>query len=345
MGHTLPTPEQLAINRVNHTLARDPGKYLREPPAVIPVQGEHPHGTCHICHMGWRPYAPLVVGLLTNIGHRECKADFSVSNFNDYDHAMCILIEGIAKYFIYLSDQGGPPPLESSGAFLAACSVNVDLEWLAHFLHDFGFLYWDTRQAVRGNESERIDLSWRECISFMHTIESNKTQYAPMAILRVFWSKALHPNLARIYHYNRTISLLGLEGSNCGWDMPIEKENLMISSNVVRPTFERICSYVAELNLLGPVIRGIQRILFKHRQKAPGKMKKIEADVNLIFELLKAKLGATWVAACIPREQKDSILVNPPKSPKPWKSVMKSIEDGSFSEWVRGHLRTKITWM
>ena len=335
----------LAINRVNHTLARHPGKYLRQRPVVIPVQGEHPHGTCHILHMGWRPFSPLVVGLLKDIGHAECKADFTVSSFNDYDHSMCILIEGIAKYFMHLSDHGGPPPLGDSGAFLAACSINVDLEWLAHFLHDFGFLYWDTRQAVRGNDSARIDLSWWECVSFMHTIESNKTQYAPMAILRVFWSEALHPNLARIYHYNRTISLLGLKGSNCGWDMPIEKENLAISSNVVRPTFERVCAYVAELNLLGPVIRAIQKILFKHRQVQPGKMKKISEDVNLIVEKLKKVLGATWAEACVPRPQKDSKLINPPKSPMPWKSVMKSVEDGTFIDWVKGHLRTKISWM
>lgn len=57
----------LAIMRINWTLARKPTMYLRNAPAVIPVQGEHPHGTCHICHMGWRPYWPLLEGLLRKI--------------------------------------------------------------------------------------------------------------------------------------------------------------------------------------------------------------------------------------------------------------------------------------
>ena len=58
---------------------------------------------------GWRPYAPLVLGIMTAIGHRELKSDFSVSDFNDYDHAICILIEGIGKCFIALEASGGAP--------------------------------------------------------------------------------------------------------------------------------------------------------------------------------------------------------------------------------------------
>ena len=165
--------------------------------------------------MGWRPYSALLVGIMTAIGHRELKADFSVSDFNDYDFAICILIEGVAKYLIEL-EASGAPPLAAMGPFMAACATNIDLEWLSHFLCDFGFLYWDMRQSVRGNDSKTIDLIWRECVSFMHIDESHKTQYAPMAIMRIFWSEALSPALAAIYHSHRTISLLGLPGCNVG---------------------------------------------------------------------------------------------------------------------------------
>ena len=170
----------LAINRINHTIARKPGTYLRTAPAVIPVQGEHPHGTNHILHICWRPYAPLTVPLLNAIGHTECKNDCSVSAFNDYDHATTILIEGISRYFLLLSQSGGMPQLMDSAAVLNACSGNIDLEWLSHFLHDYGFLYWDMRQSVRGNRSKAIDLIWRECIAFMHGDVGHKTQYAPI---------------------------------------------------------------------------------------------------------------------------------------------------------------------
>ena len=286
----------LAVNRINHTIARKPAQYLRNAPAVIPVQGEHPHGTCHVLHMGWRPYAPLLVPLLAAVGHSECKNDFTVSSFNDYDHAICILIEGTATYFIELAATGGPPALHNSGAFLAACESNIDLAWLAHFLHDFGFLYWEFRQSVRGNNSEQLDMLWRECVSFMHTQESNKTPYAPMAILRVFWSNALHPFLAQIYHRHRTVSLSGLPGSNVGWDMPIEKENLMISKNLWHPSYDRICTYVDQLNFLGPVQRAMSTILRPERA-SPGKMKKIKNDVRALVDHLKAKLGSTWQEA------------------------------------------------
>ena len=333
----------LAIHRINHTIARDPGKYLRTAPAVIPVQGEHPHGTCHVLHMGWRPYAPMTLKIMHGIGHTECKADFTVSAFNDYDHATAILTEGIAKYFQKLSESGGMPPLSNSTAVLNACSANIDLEWLSHYLHDYAFLYWDLRQAVRGNDSSRIDMTWRECVSFMHTEESHKTQYAPMAILRVFWAEALHPDLATIYHQNRTLSLHGFAGSNVGWDMPIEKENLMISTNVVRASFDSIKKFVRQLNFLSPVNRAIERVFFANRTMKPCKRKKIDEDVQAVVDFLVGLLGGTWAQASQPRQQKDS--VNPPKSVRSWKSVEAIGHSAAFITWVRGHLSTKVTWM
>ena len=330
----------LAINRINHTLARKPGAYLNQTPAIIPVQGEHPHGTCHVLHMGWRPYAPLLVGILHAVGHNECKADFTVSNFNDYDHAMCILVEGIGKYFLHLESTPGCPPISNSTRFLLMCSRNPDLQWLSHFLHDYGFLYWDMRQAVRSNDSARIDLTWRECVSFMHSATAHKTQYAPMAILRIFWSEALTPALAQLYHTNRTVSLLGLRGSNVGWDMPIEKENLMISTNVTRPSYDRIDNYIAELNLLGPVSRGVERVLLSNRNRAPREMVRIDRDVQNVADYLKDTLGSTWAEACV---QRSTRLVNPATSPRPWLEVEAQLAD--FGAWVRGHLDSKVTWM
>ena len=57
---------------------------------------------------------------MIRIGHRELKADFSVSDFNDYDFAMCILIEGVAQYFIELEASGGPT-LALLIPFMASC--------------------------------------------------------------------------------------------------------------------------------------------------------------------------------------------------------------------------------
>ena len=335
----------LAINRINHTIARKPHQYLRTAPAVIPIQGEHPHGTDHILHMGWRPYHPFLGGILHAIGHRECKSDFTVSDFNDYDHAICILIEGVAQYFIHLEGQGGMPPLSSPTRLATGCARNIDLEWAFHFLHDYGFLYWDLRQAVRGNESNQIDLIWREAVSFMHTEESHKTQYAPMAILRVFWAYALNPKLFHVYQRMRTLSLLGLPGSNVGWDMPIEKENLAISTHVTRPSFEAIEKYVSELNFTAPVARGYEKAMLSNRVRKVAAMVKIQADVQAVKDHLIKTLGSTWQQAAVPRAQKDSLLVNPPKAPRPWQSITRSLNDNSFCPWVRYHLDSKVKWM
>ena len=179
----------------------------------------------------------------------------------------------------------------------------------------------------------------------MHGDVGHKTQYAPMAILRIFWSEALHPVLAEVYHRNRTVSLLGLEGSNVGWDMPIEKENLMISNNVVRASFDAIRKYVRELNFLGPVNRAIEKLFFARRKMAPHKRKKIDEDVQALVKHLVATLGGTWAIASQPRPQMQSRLVNPQRSARPWKTVEALGRDNKFSEWVRGHLISKVTWM
>ena len=343
----------LAIMRLNWMLARDYRQYLWQPrdehgeplPSIIPVQGEHPHGTCHILHMGWRPYAPLVVRILEKIGHKECKKDFTVSSFNDHDHGMCILIEGITKYLQLLeAGGGGPCPLRMMPQLLQAVAINVDLAWLTHFLSDFGFLYWDMRQCVRGNRSADIDLIWRECVAFMHTDLSHKTQYAPMAICRIFWAEAMNPWLARIYHQHRTISLLGLPGSNVGYDMPIEKENLALRS-VVRPSKERYNKFAEELNFLGPVARAQERLMMALRKVSPREMKSIQTDVQLVVDHLVDMLGGSWAVALVPRAPKDSLLVNPPKSPRPWEAVERLARSPDYGDWIRGHLDSKVTWM
>ena len=41
------------------------------------------------------------MGIMTAIGHKELKSDFPVSDFNDYDFALCILIEGVSRYLIF----------------------------------------------------------------------------------------------------------------------------------------------------------------------------------------------------------------------------------------------------
>ena len=129
----------LAIMRINTILARQgaAAEYLMKAPAVVPVQGEHPHGTCHVLHMGWRPYWPLLEPMLKGIGHTWMKKEFKVSDFNQYDFVMCILIAGIAKYLHKIA-AAGHKNVYLGDSFGEACAANPDLNWMFHFLHDHG---------------------------------------------------------------------------------------------------------------------------------------------------------------------------------------------------------------
>ena len=201
---------------------------------------------------------------------------------------------------------------------LAAVAGNNDFEWLVHFLSDFGYLYWGMRTAIRGNDGDYIDLVWRECVSFMNTELSNKNNYAPLALMRTFWSAALNPLLARVLKRNRTISLIGMRGSNTVYDMITEKENWMVAANVVRPSFEAVEKYVSQLNVTGYVNRFKNRALLEFRNQAPYKRRMLKEDVDAMVQRLESILGDTWKTAVLPIRQQESKLVHPPRSRCPW---------------------------
>ena len=77
----------------------------------------------------------------------------------------------------------------------------------------------------------------------------------------------------------------------------------------------------------------------------PSKKAKIDEDVKAVKEYLIKELGNNWQEASVPRAQSASKLVNPAKSPRPWESVAKAVNDGSFLDWVRSHIASKVTWM
>ena len=135
---------------------------------------------------------------------------------------------------------------------------------------------------------------------------------------------------AEIYHRNRTLSLLGITGHNSGWDMLIEKENLMIRSKEM--WFGPLCNALHNMwraFVTSFVTRMMDRVLLRFRDwQNPATMKSIRDDVDAIVEYLKDKCGSTWAAACVPGRA--TRLVNPARSPKPWLSVQRAERDGSL---------------
>ena len=112
--------------------------------------------------------------------------------------------------------------------------------------------------------------------------------------------------------------------------------------NVVRPSIERITAYMHELNFTGAVSKNLAKKLMGQRKQAPAKMVKIHNDVQLVVDLLCDKIGSTWAEALTPRDKKDSKIVNPPRSPRPWEAV--AAGKPTLPEWVRGHLHSKVMW-
>eukprot|EP00965_Chrysotila_dentata_P202032 6180895-Pleurochrysis_carterae.AAC.1 len=137
------------------------------------------------------------------------------------------------------------------------------------------------RQFVRNNQSQAVNLIWRECVAFMPTNNLHNIQSAQMAILGEFWVGAMHPALAQVHHRNRTIYHVGMPGSNVGYDMLIEKENLAIARNVSNASRESITKYVAELNFTGSATRGGKRELRANIKMQPRQRKKMNDDVVL----------------------------------------------------------------
>eukprot|EP00965_Chrysotila_dentata_P235372 6200711-Pleurochrysis_carterae.AAC.1 len=79
--------------------------------------------------------------------------------------------------------------------------------------------------------------------------------------------------------------------------MPIEKEDLSITTNLDRPSRERITKYTEELNLCGPVTRGMKKVLLAERVCTAKQMVSIAADVQLVVAHLQPKVGSTWQQA------------------------------------------------
>ena len=116
-------------------------------------------------------------------------------------------------------------------------------------------------------------------------------------------------------------------------------------NSVARPSKERYDKYVVELNFVGPVSRGQERLLMANCVRSPNQMKSIRGEVQSVVNHLVAQLGGTWQTALVPRGPKDSKLVNPPKSPQPWEAVARLAASGEFDDWMKGHLDSKVTWM
>ena len=166
-------------------------------------------------------------------GNLGFKHDPSVKDFNKIRFIMFVIVRACAEYCLEISETPGATSIEDVAVFIRAAERNVDFAWVVHFLYDAGFLTVQFMQSVRSSDSAMLDLLWREFYGLAHNARANKTQYCPMAILRVYLGMCLVEPLNALYHRMRTIPSGSHPGTNTGWDMPFEALNGAIRAHVI----------------------------------------------------------------------------------------------------------------
>lgn len=293
----------LSILRMNHLLYQKPHLYIDSAPMIIPVQGEAPHGVFHVMHGGWRLFARFIRRAADEtLGLDQGKAvvdDPTVKHFNTAIYALWWMTRACSEYLLMLARTAGAVDIDQVPEFILACEKNIDLAWVVHFLYDFAYLVLDFKQGVRANQSRHLDVLWREFFTTGYTGTAHKTQYVPMAIMRIFWADALVPPLANLYHNLRAIPMS--DRVYVGWDTPIEWLNGAITDGVRSLVSEpRIEEFVRNYSFLDANYAAMLDVMASVRSGAPDKahyMRDMDSNVDCMKAWLIEKVGADWAEA------------------------------------------------
>ena len=209
------------------------------------------------------------------------------------------------------------------------------------FLYDAGFLVLDFLQSVRANESKHLDVLWREFFCSAHSSTANKTQYVPMAIMRVFWGMALNPDLADLYHKIRTIPTNSGD-SHTGWDMAIEQLNLAIKMHVRHHVSEtQIANFVESWALLEHVTQCMRDNLYSAREMSTANHSiNPKADVDDLVKVFKETIGSTWATATRAKTE-SQVTEGSDSAQTPWREVARVMARSgadSPAEYVRSRV-------
>ena len=207
-----------------------------------------------------------------------------------------ILVRACSEYVLEISNSPGGCAYEDYDVFVAHAERNIDFAWVVHFLADYGFLVVQFQQSVRCNDSHMLDLLWREFYGFARNARANKTQYCPMAILRVYWGMALVDPLHDLYHAIRTVPSGTLPGTNVGWDMPVERLNAAIRRHVKAGVTQTvIAAFIASYTFLEHVGRTFLTYMhwgqYRLWEREPSH-RDVEADVLILREWLRATVAS-----------------------------------------------------
>ena len=280
-------------------------------------------------HSQWRLHRQFIMWAAQKVDNKQVVEDPTVKQFNSHRYFFLhVLTRACAEYLNFLADSPGAPDFDDPGPILAQAEVNIDFAWICHFAYDAGFFTLDFLQGVRGNESERLDLLWREFFASAHTSTANKTQYVPMSIMRVFWGMALTPELDALYCAIRTIPSGNSPGSGVGWDMAIEMLNGAIKSHVLHQvSHTQISQFLESWALVESVQDRMHDYVHGGR---PGVARASHAadateDVDALVQLFKQLVGTTWAQATRPNAV-SHVTVGAQRTKVPWREVREMMQ-------------------
>jgi hypothetical protein len=325
----------LTVMRMNDLIAKKPEYYLDTSPMIFPVQGEHPHGTHHLHHADWRAFWPLIEACGNHLGNKQAVKDPKVTDFNKTWFVRLMLTRAAAEYINEIAAAGGPST-DLAVEFVRSSEANVDLAWLVHWLYDGAFLCLQWKREVRG-DGAKLDLLWREFVGLARTDAAHKTQYAPMAVMRVFWGQATVQPLNDLYHKIRTLPMGKTAGTATGWDQPCEDLHRSITLGVPNlVSQERITRFIREYPFTATVANGLRQLVYAHRADREHRLKDMDSDVQRLKEFFRRRIGSTWAEAARPNATPK--LIGAGARGKPWEAVHRvGTQTGSDSvhEWVR----------
>ena len=289
-------------------------------------------------HSQWRLHRQFIMWTAQVVGNRQVIEDPNVSVFNVHRfYFLHMLTRACAEYVLEIAKTPGAESLDDPLAFIAKSEANVDFAWVCHFLYDAGFFVLDFLQSVRSNDSHKLDLLWREFFTSAHSGTANKTQYVPMAIMRVFWGCALTPELHELYHKIRTIPSGSHNGSGVGWDWAVEMLNAAIKSHVLHHVSDdRVQDFLANWALLETIIKHV-------RQASDGKSHQVNAtaDVNTLIKEFRKVIGTDWATATTARTN-SQVTVGPQRTKLPWREVAE-VARRSGSDATHAVVRRHVT--
>ena len=316
----------LSINRVNHLINQKPDFYLYQTPLIVPRMGEAPHGVYHVMHAGWRLYIRFIRICADKLGNEQVRDDPPVKDFNASLFFLWRMTRAVSEYLVHLSGTPLGPDLDNLDEWRRGARLNSDFAWLFHFLYDYAYLVLDFKQSVRAGDGGALDAMWREFLGLGRCSTANKTQYVPMAILRIFWSETMHPQLAALYQATRSIPLSEREGAMVGWDHPIELLNGAITRGVQsHVSLEHIEQFLKIYPLLEHNHTVLREWTMPARDRYASKMKDMDSDVGRLKEWFMQSVGSDWLSVCACTAQLNSIPPGPQlvarRGRPPWEEV------------------------